>query len=209
MGREATCRLRAGRTTSEVRALLETNEILIRGDAHMRIPFADIRSLRVERGWLRIGLDGGDVALGLGDEAAKWLASIRKPKGRLEKLGVQPGMKVAVISVGNKAFSDELKAHGAVAVREISGAGVDLVFLGAARKPDLERLSALATAIAPAGAIWVLWPKGRAELREDDVRAAAKRCGLVDVKVVAFSLDLSGLKLVIPLASRPPAKRGR
>jgi hypothetical protein len=48
-----------------------------------------------------------------------------------------------------------------------------------------------------------LWPKGRKELREDDVRAAAKAQGLVDVKVMSFSATLSALKLVIPVALRP------
>ena len=55
----------------------------------------------------------------------------------------------------------------------------------------------------PAGAIWVVWPKGRKELREDDVRNAAKAQGLVDIKVMSFSETLSALKLVIPVAERP------
>jgi hypothetical protein len=44
--------------------------------------------------------------------------------------------------------------------------------------------------------------EGRKELTEDHVRAAAKKSGLVDVKVVAFSATHSALKLVIPLARR-------
>ena len=57
-------------------------------------------------------------------------------------------------------------------------------------------------AIKPNGAIWVVWPKGRKELREDDVRAFGPGVGLVDVKVVSVSEILSGLKMVIPLAQR-------
>ena len=41
-----------------------------------------------------------------------------------------------------------------------------------------------------------MWPKGRKEFREDDVRAAGPSVGLVDVKVVAFSETLSGLKMM-------------
>jgi len=40
------------------------------------------------------------------------------------------------------------------------------------------------------------------EFREDDVRNFGPRAELVDVKVVAFSDTLSGLKMVVPLAKR-------
>jgi len=81
--------------------------------------------------------------------------------------------------------------------------GAAVVLFGVRRVAQLSRLAALRAAIAPDGAIWVVWPKGRKELREDDVRAAAKRSGLVDVKVASVSDTLSGLKLVIPVAQRP------
>jgi hypothetical protein len=48
----------------------------------------------------------------------------------------------------------------------------------------------------------VVWPKGRKEFREDDVRAFGPKAGLVDVKVMAFSDTLSGLKMVIPVKER-------
>ena len=47
-----------------------------------------------------------------------------------------------------------------------------------------------------------MWPKGRPELREDDIRRAALAIDLVDVKVAAFSATHSALKLVIPVAKR-------
>jgi hypothetical protein len=67
---------------------------------------------------------------------------------------------------------------------------------------DLARLATAEKTIARDGAIWVLWPKARAELKEDHVRAAALKVGLVDVKVASFSDTLSALKLVIPVARR-------
>jgi hypothetical protein len=69
-------------------------------------------------------------------------------------------------------------------------------------KSDLARLDALREQIKPEGGIWVVWPKGRKEFREDDVRAAGPSMGLVDIKVVAFSETLSALKMVIPLKLR-------
>ena len=67
---------------------------------------------------------------------------------------------------------------------------------------DLARLRVLRETIKPGGGIWVVWPKGRKEFREDDVRAAGPSVGLVDVKVVAFSETLSGLKMMIPVKLR-------
>ena len=64
------------------------------------------------------------------------------------------------------------------------------------------RLAALRGGLAETGAIWVVWTKGRKALTEDHVRRAALAQGLVDVKVMAFSDELSGLKLVIPVAMR-------
>jgi hypothetical protein len=63
------------------------------------------------------------------------------------------------------------------------------------------QLPRLQRAVAPAGAIWVSWPKKRArvptDIDEDAVRAAALPLGLVDVKVCAVDETWSGLKLVI------------
>ena len=70
------------------------------------------------------------------------------------------------------------------------------------KRADLVRLGPLRDAIVRNGAIWVVWPKGGKELREDDVRAFGAKVGLVDVKVVSFSDSLSGLKMVIPVKER-------
>jgi hypothetical protein len=121
---------------------------------------------------------------------------------RLDKLGVKPDARVAVLGLSDAAFQRELKTR----TRDVSiarpRAASDLVFLAVERASQLARLGGLRRRLQPAGAIWVLWPKGRPALREDDIRTAAKDAGLVDVKVVAFSEVLSGLKLVIPVALR-------
>ena len=50
--------------------------------------------------------------------------------------------------------------------------------------------------------IWVVSPKGRPDLRDVDIFAAAKAHGLVDNKVAAFSARLTANKLVIPVSQR-------
>ena len=78
----------------------------------------------------------------------------------------------------------------------------DLVHLFTASKARLEKeLPPLMKMIAPAGAIWVSWPKKasgvKSEIGDVEVRAAALAIGLVDVKVCAIDETWSGLKLVI------------
>lgn len=126
---------------------------------------------------------------------------VRYPRSRIEKLGVKPGSRVTVLGVDDPVFLAELTERGAD-VSSRTRAGSDIVFVAMASKDDLPRLEALRRSIKPDGAVWVIWPKGRKEFREDDVRAYGPRAELVDVKVMAFSETLSGLKMVVPLAKR-------
>jgi hypothetical protein len=123
-------------------------------------------------------------------------------RSRLDKLGVKDGAKVVLVGLSDAEFRRELRTRtGKVSIGR-AGKGNDLVFFSVTGVSELKRLKVFREAIRPAGAIWVLWPKGRPALREDDVRNAALSSGLVDIKVVAFSEALSGLKLVIPVAQR-------
>lgn len=124
-------------------------------------------------------------------------------KPTIDKLGVKPGHAVAVIGLETeRAFLADLKARVGSWTTGAPEPGTDVVLLRADSVGDLAKLTALERAIARNGMIWVVWPKGRPELKEDHVRAAALRQGLVDVKVCAFSEALSGLKLVIPVVRR-------
>ena len=69
--------------------------------------------------------------------------------------------------------------------------------------PHATPLADLRDALAPAGALWVLRPKGCGAITESDVMAAGKAAGLVDVKVVRFSETHTAEKFVIPVSKRP------
>ena len=123
-------------------------------------------------------------------------------RSRLDKLGVKPGARIAVVGLDDAGFLAELRGRtSAVASGRVPKAA-DLIFIYMDRTADLPRLEKARRAIAPNGAVWVIWPKGRKAFREDDVRAFGPTAGLVDIKVVAFSETLSGLKLVVPLRDR-------
>jgi hypothetical protein len=130
-------------------------------------------------------------------------AERRYDKPRLDKLGVVPGMRVAIVDVDDPTFLDEVRERTVDVVVGPPGSGTDLVFLGADTIEALGRLAALRSRITAAGGIWVISRKGRrATLRDIDVIAAARDAGLVDNKVVAFSETHTALRLVVPRALR-------
>ncbi len=123
-------------------------------------------------------------------------------RSRLDKLGVKPGARIGVVGLDDDRFMAELRERTSNVTTGRLPKAADLVFIYMHRTSDLPRLERARTAIAPDGAVWVVWPKGRKAFREDDVRAFGPSVGLVDIKVVAFSEALSGLKLVISLRDR-------
>jgi hypothetical protein len=122
-------------------------------------------------------------------------------KPLLDKLGVNPRARVSVIGVRDPDFLEELRRRGAdVSTRRRKDS--DLVFVMVDRRDDLARLTSLEPSIQRAGAIWVVFPKGRKEVREVDVIAAGPSAGLVDNKVVRFSDTHTALRFAVPLSRR-------
>jgi hypothetical protein len=202
MGKEAACQVRHGRKVSEGKAHLDAAALEFRGDFRLHIPFQEITSAEARAGELLVDWPGGKAAFALGKDAPKWALKIRYPRGRLDKLGVKPGARVAVVGSFPEDFLAELSGRTEDVARGRPKKDTDLVFVAMSEPADLARLKALRAAIKANGAIWVVWPKGRKTFREDDVRAAGPGAGLVDVKVVGVSDVLSGLKMVIPVAQR-------
>jgi len=123
-------------------------------------------------------------------------------KSLVEKLGLKPGLKVALLAGFDPGFHRDVVAALGSKPLTRAAKGCDLIFVLLRHPGDEAKLTRLGLAIAPAGAVWAVYAKGRRELSEDTVRNAAIRTGLVDVKVVRFSDELSALKLVIPKALR-------
>lgn len=122
-------------------------------------------------------------------------------RGLLDKLGVGPGHRVSVLRVDAPGFLDELRARGADVSRRRRKAS-DLIFLGAWDGSDLSRIGDLEPYLERDGAVWVVYPRGRPEIREVDVIRAGVSQGLVDNKVVRFSDTHTALRFVIPKARR-------
>jgi hypothetical protein len=120
----------------------------------------------------------------------------------IDKLGVRPGARVLVLGVADDAFWRALKARTANISQGHPRRSYDFIFLHGLKGRGLARLQALRQCLVPAGAIWVVWPRGLPDLKVPEVIAAAKAAGLVDTKVVRFSETDTALKLVIPVALR-------
>lgn len=189
MGQEILCQARFGGKTSPGKAMLETDYVLFRGDFRVKIAFREMKSVAPREGWLEIASPAGPLALKLGAAAEKWAHKILHPPSRLEKLGIKCGMRVSVINVEDGALAAEIAACGAE-----TGASGEVILYGASKKAALGRLKTLARAGAP---VWVIYPKGVAEIREADVIAAIRAAGLVDVKVASFSPTHTALKAAV------------
>lgn len=104
---------------------------------------------------------------------------------------------------------------GATVVHRLPRRPLDVTLTFHTRLATLERrLPVVVERTAPAGMVWVCWPKKTAraavsaalgvscDLDENLVRALALETGVVDVKVAAIDEHWSGLKLVRRLADR-------
>ena len=202
MGREAVCHARFGRDSGEGKALLETEEVIFRGEFRVKVPLRSLRNISVRAGVLTLAWPEGRLALTLGAAADKWAEAIRNPRSVLEKLGLKAGLRVVLSGRFAPGFAADLAR--VLGSRPLTRAvrGSDLVFASLARPADHTRLEKLIPAIAPDGGIWAVYPRGDRALSEDTIRAAARAAGLVDIKVVRFSDTHGALKLVLPREAR-------
>jgi hypothetical protein len=204
VGRESDCVARWAGEESSGSARLETDHVAFRGTFRVRMPFAELRSVDLRGGTLVLTSGRGALELDLGPAEAKaWEGQVARPKPLLDKLGVKPGARVAVLGVRDEDFMALLQQRTGEVFVGRTRAGCDLIFYQADRRRDLGRLATLRRALQPAGAIWVVSPRGDPGIRDVDVIAAAIEAGLVDTKVVRFSDTHTSLKLVIPKALRP------
>ncbi len=123
------------------------------------------------------------------------------------KLGIREGTRVAFVHAPPEFDALVAPLPDGVEVSASAGNGIDLVVFFTAARADLEReIRELKAAIAPAGALWVAWPKRSSgvetDMTEDVVRELALPLGLVDNKVCAIDATWSGLRLVVRLSER-------
>ena len=123
------------------------------------------------------------------------------------KLNLKNGLRVWWDAVPD-SVRDEITAEGLqLDLIDAPEAPIDAAHIFVTARGALEaRLPRLMPLLAPAGMIWVSWPKKASrvptDITEDLIREICLPLGLVDVKVCAVDATWSGLKLVVRRQNR-------
>jgi hypothetical protein len=193
MGIETTCRV-----SGELKVLLETDEIIVRG----RVPFAAITSTKAEGGRLVLRTTSGTIELQLGAAAEKWAEKIKSPKSLIDKLGVKDDAVVSVLGVDDAEFLQALTARTRAITRGRVSEDSALVFLGVEKDRDLQRIATVAAKLPDKAALWVVHPKGKDGVPDTAIFAVAKQAGLTYTKVARFSATHTAERLNRPGKAR-------
>jgi hypothetical protein len=125
-----------------------------------------------------------------------------------KKLGIKDGFRIALLHVPPDVKTKLADSFKKCTALKIAAGQLDFVLLFAKSRAALEAdLAPAARALAPAGMLWISWPKKASgiasDLDENIVRRRGLDAGLVDIKVCAVTDVWSGLKFVIPVKNRP------
>lgn len=213
MGYETKCKARVTDASGTVReadctALIETDELIIRGEARVRVARTAIQRVAVRAGVLTITAPTATIALSLGsDAAARWKKKIEEPPKRLiDKLDVKADAKVWLFDVDDDTLIGELSERTSAITRGRAASNCDVVFVDVDSERELTRIERARDATTESGAVWVIHRKGPAGVKDTTIFGAAKSLGLVATKVARISDRDTAEKLVRPLASRKKPK---
>jgi hypothetical protein len=125
-----------------------------------------------------------------------------------KKLGIKEDFRVRLVNIPSEVKTELHDALAKCRISKETSGPLDFVFLFSKSRSEFEaQLKQVAKALAPAGMLWVSWPKKASgvptDLGENVIREMGLKAGLVDVKVCAVTDVWSGLKFVIPVKNRP------
>jgi hypothetical protein len=200
MGREAICDCTFDGTTTKVKALLESEELILRGDIRLRAPLHALHHVRVESESLCFNLDKGPIRLDLGAATAKsWAKKIKTPPPSLaDKLGITGKTVRTIGSISDRALDSAL--HSAALVR---AQNPDLI-LSCVDTPEslAATLRDAKVQLARSIPIWLIYRKGPGHpLNESAIRTTLRAQGLMDTKVASVSAELTALRFSLPKSS--------
>jgi hypothetical protein len=123
-----------------------------------------------------------------------------------KKLGIKDGFRVHLVDSPDEVIK-ELNPHLDRCETANGKSPIDFAIIFTKSKSSLSReFKRIAKQLAPAGMLWVSWPKKSSgvttDVTENIVREVGLAAGLVDVKVCAVTDVWSGLKFVRRLKDR-------
>ena len=131
MGLEADCTAHLdGKQTIRGHALLEATELIFKqGGTRLLIPLQEVKAAEAKAGWLEVTHNKGIARFELGKDAEKWALKIRYPRSRIDKLGVKPGSRVALIALDDREFEKEVRSRTNDVATAKPKPETDLVFI--------------------------------------------------------------------------------
>jgi hypothetical protein len=124
-----------------------------------------------------------------------------------KKLGIKDGFQVRLIEAPSEVVEELKKTLAKCKLARDPKAPLDFAMLFTKSAASLKNeFTQLSKNLAPAGMLWISWPKKSSgvptDLNENIVRDIGLAAGLVDVKVCAVTEVWSGLKFVRRLKDR-------
>ena len=127
-----------------------------------------------------------------------------------KKLGIKPGFRVALSNAPAEVRAELAAELASCGVANKVGELDFAMFFTKSRAELKKEFAKLAKPLAPAGMLWISWPKKSSgvatDLDENVVREIGLGGGLVDVKVCAVTDIWSGLKFVRRVKDRKSGK---
>ena len=199
MGLETRCTVRVDddrgrRDDVDAKVLLEGDALIVRGEARVRVARVDIERVTLRAGALTVTHRGGSVRLQLNEAAERWRDKLSEvPRTRVQKLGVQRGMRVSLRDVTDAHIEAELRSAGAEIVNAKDPID-DLVLLEVRTSRHLAALPDVAAGLGGA-AVWVIHPNGVTDVGDVEIFRAGKSAGLVASKTMSFAPGMSAERL--------------
>ena len=191
MGKEADIRAEVNDATGEVRARLERDDRILRGDIRRRFPRAALQDVRAADGVLSFTGAGQAVRLHLGDAAQTWHTAITTPPPSLRaKLGLDKGAKALLY--GDCDDAELAAALDCVVADDPAQAAMLIACITGPE--DLAAAEALQSQ-HPGIPIWAIYPKGRGVAFGDgEIRETLRAHGFRDTKSCAVSSRLTATR---------------
>jgi hypothetical protein len=203
MGQEAKGKARIEGTEVDGRLYLESDQLLFRGgDKRVVIAVKDVKSAKAKDGVLLLTVGRKKYEFVIGAQAPRWAEKISNPRTLVQKLGVKPDSNVAYMGKRDPDLLTELESAAASVSKRLARRDYDFIFAGVEGPAELKLLEGLASAIKPNGGVWIIFPKGRPDLKAETIIPKGKSHGLVDNKIARVSDRLTGMKFVIPVHLR-------
>ncbi len=196
MGREALIEYVAGKERAQVRAHLDSFALQLSGGKKLNLALTDVKAAVASGDLLKVETKTEKFTLALGaKEAAAWAKKILNPPTLADKLGIKPGVSVAI--VGERIPEIDAAAPSATHIASLAKAktalaGANVVCLTLAAEKDI---AAAAKMLGEKTALWLVYRKGT-KPNGDDIIMQARKAGLKDTKVSRISETHAALRFI-------------